>query len=191
MKAKVVLVGIGGYGGQYVRALTNWKGERNWEVVGIVDPMADKAPRYEEAKSLCDHVFNNLDEFFADNQADLAVIASPIQFHCEQTCTALAHDTNVLCEKPICAVIQQAYQMIEARDKSNGKFVAIGYQWSFSPQIQALKADILSGLYGAPKRLKTLVLWPRNDTYYGRNNWAGGLRSASGDWIRCCGCSRR
>ena len=41
MKSKIVLVGIGGYGGQYVMALTNWKGERNWEVVGIVDPLAD------------------------------------------------------------------------------------------------------------------------------------------------------
>ena len=38
MKSKIVLVGVGGYGGQYVMALTNWKGDRNWEVVGIVDP---------------------------------------------------------------------------------------------------------------------------------------------------------
>lgn len=183
MKSKIVLVGIGGYGGQYVMALTNWKGERDWEVVGIVDPLADKAQRRTEAMALCNRVYNTLDDFYAEQQADLAVIASPIQYHCEQTCAALAHGTNVLCEKPICAVIQQAYEMIKARDKADGKFVAIGYQWSFSPQMQALKADILSGMYGAPKRLKTIALWPRNDAYYGRNNWAGGLKSAKGDWI--------
>jgi predicted dehydrogenase len=183
MKSKIVLVGIGGYGGQYVMALTNWKGDRDWEVVGIVDPMAEKAQRRTEALALCNRVYKTLDEFYAEQQADLAVIASPIQYHCAQTCAALAHGTNVLCEKPICAVIQQAYEMIEARDKSNGKFVAIGYQWSFSPQMQALKADILAGMYGAPKRLKTIALWPRTDTYYGRNNWAGGLKSANGDWI--------
>ena len=155
MKSKIVLVGIGGYGGQYVMALTNWKGDRDWEVVGIVDPMAEKAQRRTEALALCNRVYKTLDEFYAEQQADLAVIASPIQYHCAQTCAALAHGTNVLCEKP----------------------------WSFSPQMQALKADILSGMYGAPKRLKTIALWPRTDTYYGRNNWAGGLKSTNGDWI--------
>ena len=58
MKSKIVLVGIGGYGGQYVMALTNWKGDRNWEVVGIVDPMAEKAQRRAEALALCDRVYN-------------------------------------------------------------------------------------------------------------------------------------
>ena len=51
MKSKIVLVGIGGYGGQYVMALTNWKGDRDWEVVGIVDPMAEKAQRRTAGRS--------------------------------------------------------------------------------------------------------------------------------------------
>ena len=75
MKSKIVLVGIGGYGGQYVMALTNWKGDRDWEVVGIVDPMAEKAQRRTEALALCNRVYKTLDEFYAEQQADLAVIA--------------------------------------------------------------------------------------------------------------------
>ena len=38
--------------------------------------------------------------------------------------------------------------MIEA-EKASARWVAVGYQWSFSPAVQALKEDILSGLFGA------------------------------------------
>jgi hypothetical protein len=41
----------------------------------------------------------------------------------------------------------------------------------------------MSGVFGAPRRLKTLVLAPRTARYYGRSNWAGAQRDASGKWI--------
>jgi hypothetical protein len=31
----------------------------------------------------------------------------------------------------------------------------------------------MKGMLGRPKRLKTLVLWPRDFAYYNRNDWAG------------------
>ncbi len=72
--------------------------------------------------------------------------------------------------------------MIEAREEA-GKWVGIGYQWSYTPTIQALKKDIMAGLFGKAKRLKTLLLWPRTSKYYGRNSWAGALKDAAGRWI--------
>ena len=59
----------------------------------------------------------------------------------------------------------------------------IGYQWSFSKAIQSLKNDIIKGLFGKPIRLKTLALWPRDDEYYGRNNWAGRIKENQGKWV--------
>jgi len=60
----------------------------------------------------------------------------------------------------------------------------IGYQWSFSSAIQALKRDLLAGRYGRPLRLATLCAWPRDMAYYRRNSWAGRLRdAASGAWV--------
>ena len=46
------------------------------------------------------------------------------------------------------------------RPRCRKKIVAIGYQWSFSDAIQKLKADVIAGIFGKPRRLKTLVLWP-------------------------------
>ncbi len=178
----VVLVGIGGYGNTAVTALLRNPLRQDWRLVGVVDPVADKAAAYAELKGLGLPFYASLDDFYRAAGADLAFISSPIQFHCPQTCTALAHGTNVLCEKPACATIQEARQMAAARDAA-GRFAAIGYQWSYTPAILDLKADIQAGRLGQPRRLKTLVLWPRTDAYYARNNWAGARKSPQGDWI--------
>jgi predicted dehydrogenase len=84
----------------------------------------------------------------------------------------------VLCEKPLCASLDDAVRMADTRDAA-GRLVGIGYQWSYSEGIQALKRDIASGVFGAPACLKTLVLWPRDRRYYTRNSWAG--RKATDD----------
>jgi len=88
----------------------------------------------------------------------------------------------VLCEKPVTATIQDALQMAAAEAASEGS-VGIGYQWSFSGTIQALKADVMAGMLGRPLRLRTKVLWPRPQSYYHRNNWAAKLKTASGSWV--------
>jgi predicted dehydrogenase len=60
----------------------------------------------------------------------------------------------------------------------------IGYQWSYSTAIQALKRDILAGLFGRPLRFSTLCCWPRDLAYYQRNPWAGRLRDpGTGEWV--------
>jgi predicted dehydrogenase len=109
----------------------------------------------------------------------LVVISTPLHLHCDQTVEALANGSHVLCEKPLSSTPQQAADMIDARDKA-GKQVSIGYQWSFSSAIGSLKRDVMAGLFGAPKRLRTLVLWPRDQGYYGRNDWAGRRYSKTG-----------
>jgi len=72
--------------------------------------------------------------------------------------------------------------MVEA-ERQSGKFVAIGYQWSFASAVQAIKKDVLSGVLGAPIRLKTLIMWPRAQSYYHRNDWAGAIKSPAGEWV--------
>ena len=182
-QVSIVLVGIGGYANSYVSALLNQRGERDWCLVGVVDPLAEKAPRYAELKAMGLPFYDSLEMFYASGEtADLAIICSPIQYHCQQACWAMKHGSHVLCEKPAAAVIDDALEMQSVSFKTHC-FCAIGYQWSYSPQILALKKDILSKRYGAATRMRSLALWARNDAYYHRNNWAGAQKSADGEWI--------
>lgn len=180
-QVSIVLVGIGGYGNIYVDALLSNLDRGDFKIVGAVDPRPEGCRNLHKIKERGIPIFSSMEEFYASFKADLAIISTPIHFHCSQTCYALSQGSNVLCEKPVSATIQEARQMMEARDRA-GKIVAIGYQWSYTDAIRALKKDIQSGLFGRPKRFKTIVLWPRDRDYY-RRGWAGKLKDAEGRWI--------
>ena len=178
----IALVGIGGYGGHYLPALLTPPDGRDVRLVGAVDPLPDRCSRLAELQGRGVPIYPDMASLFAERAADLVVIASPIHCHCAQTCLALANGANVLCEKPVAPTIQEALRMQEAADRA-GRFVAVGYQWSFTGAVQELKRDILDGRFGRPLRLKTLVLWPRAEKYYRRNDWAGRVRTPEGQWV--------
>ncbi|NMB45866.1 MAG: Gfo/Idh/MocA family oxidoreductase [Firmicutes bacterium] len=180
-QVSVVLVGIGGYGNNYVRALLDHEDDQRFHITGVVDPYPEGCDRYHELKQKKIPIYVELEEFYAEHAADLAVISSPIQFHHEHSCLALAKGSHVLCEKPVSARIQEAMDMQRAKEEA-GKNLAIGYQWSYSRAVQELKSDILQGKWGRPLRLKTLVLWPRAAEYY-RRAWAGRRQDPSGRWV--------
>ena len=178
----VVLVGLGGYGEVYLKALLDAWDDAQFDLVGAVEPTPTNCSRLDELRARGVRVYTSLESFYEASWADLVVIASTIHCHCAQTCSALLRGSHVLCEKPPAATVQEVDQMIAASEQA-GRWVAVGYQWSFSAAIQRLKRDIKSGLVGRARRLKSLCLWPRTDAYYRRNDWAGRLRGDQGQWI--------
>ncbi len=178
----ILLVGIAGMGSVYLKTLLENRERGLFKIEGAVDPFPERCSQLKELQSLRIPLYPDLENFYSRLAAELAVISSPIQFHGPQTCFALQRGSDVLCEKPLAATIQETRTIIEARDRAK-RWVAVGYQWSFSRAIRALKKDILTGLFGKPKRLKCLYLWPRDETYYGRNDWAGKQQDSRGRWV--------
>lgn len=179
---RVLLAGIGGYGNTYVNALLDHGAAHHATLAAAVDPAPQSCKRLAELTAAGVPVFADIDAALATVPADLVVLSTPISLHAPHAVAALDRGLNVLCEKPLCASTGDVRAMLAARRQS-GRLVAIGYQWSFSDAVLALKQDILSGRLGAPRRLRTIVLWPRALDYYGRNAWAGRLRDAQGRWV--------
>lgn len=182
-KIKILLTGIGGYASTYVNPLLDHR-YPDCEIVGCADPYPASCPRIDEIRALDIPVYSDMNDFFNDGKtADLCVITTPIHLHARQMKTALSHGCHVLCEKPLCGDISDLDSLLDA-EQSAGKYVAIGYQWSHSAAIRSLKTDIMSGTYGKPVMLKSIVLWPRDRAYYGRGSgWAGRLNSTDGSLI--------
>ncbi|MCX6570579.1 MAG: Gfo/Idh/MocA family oxidoreductase [Candidatus Aminicenantes bacterium] len=178
----VVLVGVGGMGTVYVRELLEKKDGGLFRIAGAVDPQPNRCRQYVEMRAMGVPCFVSLTDFYRNRMAELAILSSPIQCHKPQTCFALAKGSHVLCEKPAAATIQDVREMIGA-EKAAARWAAVGYQWSFSSAVQALKKDVMSGLFGRAKRMKCLYLWPRDEAYYRRNDWAGKKRDAEGAWV--------
>ena len=169
----IVLVGIGGYGVLYVDEIIKDADSGLCTFVGAVDPAAGASPRYQ---TLCERnipIFDTLEAFFAVHTADICCIAAPIQFHTPYSLLALKYGCHVLCEKPLSGDFRDGFLLDAIADREY-KFVMSGYQWSHSAAILALKRDILDGKFGAPKHLKTRILWPRAQSYFRRGSgWAG------------------
>ena len=169
---KVLLVGAGGYGVKYVDYLLQ-KIDPTLTLAGVVEPYFDACARREEILAAGVPVWESMEKFYAVSSAELAIICTPPFLHERQSILALENGSFVLCEKPVAPTLDAARRMAQA-EKRHGKWIAIGYQWSFAPAILALKRDILSGRLGKPRTLKTIVSWPRKKAYYGRGiGWAG------------------
>ena len=181
-KVKLLCVGVGGYAQVYLKEFLADK-DPIFEIVGAVDPYAQNSTYFNELNERQIPIFNTMAEFYAEKEADLAIISTPIHFHTRQIIEALKNGSNVLCEKPLSGCSEDA-KLIDEAAKEAGKFVMIGYQWSYAPAILDLKADVLNGTLGAPMLLKTLVLWPRKKEYFARSTgWSGKLRAKDGTVI--------
>ena len=176
----VAVVGIGGYGEVYVRALLDDAAGRPVTFVAGVDPYPQRSPRVGDLHARRVPVFPSLSAMYdAGLTPDLIVLASPLPLHAEQAVLALGRGSHVLCEKPIAATPDEAAAMIDARDRS-GRMLAVGFQWAFDAGVRRLRADVRDGRFGPPRRFRTRVYWPRNHAYYARNGWAGRLATADG-----------
>lgn len=179
----VVLVGIGGYGMVYVNALIGPFAKSGMVLKAAVDPYAKSSFGYQMLVDKGIPIYDTLDAFYEEHEADLAVISTPTHFHKVQTIYCMEHGSHVLCEKPVAVTLNDVDELLEV-SKRTAKEVSVGYQWSHSQAIMDLKQDVLNGKYGKISRMKTIVLWPRNDAYYTRGSgWGGKKRTADGELI--------
>ncbi|MFQ6038467.1 MAG: Gfo/Idh/MocA family protein [Candidatus Aminicenantales bacterium] len=179
----VILVGLGGMGRAYLECLLEeFPRSRVW-IQAAVDPFLRSPEVLSRLKAEGIPLVPSLSETpAAGRRPDCIILCSPIQHHVPQACEALSLGAHVLCEKPLGATVQEANRLIQAKNEAHG-WVMVGYQWSFSRAIRGLKKDILRGAFGRPLRFRTLCLWPRDQAYYRRNDWAGRLKDPEGAWV--------
>ena len=116
-KTRALLIGAGGYGELYVKQLAAHATEPVCEWVGVVDPFARKSGSWGLIERENVPVFDTPEAFFAEHEADLTVIATPIPLHAPQCIAAMEHGSDVLLEKPIAGSSEIAREIISARDR--------------------------------------------------------------------------
>ncbi len=176
----VAMVGIGGYGTHLLRTLIEEGADHGVRVVAVVDPMRERAPAAMAMVAAADiPCYAKCEDIPSGLGVELAVIASPIPVHAEQTGLLLSRGIHVLCEKPAAATLEDGLAMVKAA-RAAGRQCAIGFQWSFAPSTRRLKEALASGSLGAPRSIRVMTLWPRGKDYYARNGWAGRRYDAAG-----------
>lgn len=180
---RILFSAISGYGFYYLKTLFEEIPEEQAIICGVIDPQPEKSGHFPDILARGVPIYPDMESFFLDgNMADLTVISSPLQYHVPQAIIALKNGSNVLVDKPVGVTPGEIRRMIAVSNQT-GKWVEVGYQWSFSDAIQHLKRDILNGKFGKPVRMKTICLWPRPYAYFNRNNWAGKIRADDGSLV--------
>jgi predicted dehydrogenase len=175
----VLLAGIGGYGKLYVDGLLDQGPAHGVRLIAAADPFAAGQPSAARLAAAGVPCFDSLALALERHRPDLVVLSTPIHHHAADSILALESGCHVLCEKPAAGCLADAEAMASATRRT-GRFLAIGYQWSFSACIRTIKQRIRAGDFGQPLRFATKVCWPRPWSYYQRNRWAGAIRSREG-----------
>lgn len=156
--AKTYRVGIIGCGGRGQSHAASWTNTGRAEVVSAMDMNADAAAQLAEQFSLPTH-YTDVHEMFENNVLDMVSITTWQNVRAELTMIAAeVRMSGILAEKPMCASLGEADEMVAACERSGTK-LAIGHQLRFSAQNSEARRLIQEGAIGEPQ-----VMLRRNGT---------------------------
>jgi predicted dehydrogenase len=176
-RPRLGLIGISGYAKIYLQLLREAR-ERVDLVAAVVINPEEEAADVADLKRHGTTIYSNYEEMLAKEagRLDLCLIPTGISWHARMTVAALRAGANVLVEKPLTGSIADA-EAISAAERATGKFVAVGFQDIYAPEVMWLKDQICGGAIGKLKSVRMIGLWPRPAHYFTRNHWAGRLRA--------------
>ncbi len=175
---RTALIGVSGFANVHYDDLLREVAAGRMKALGatIVNPEQEPA-KVEKLKSLGCTIFGDYMEMLAqlDGQIDLCMIPTGIHLHAPMSIHAMRAGANVFVEKPAAALFSDVLAM-QAVERETGKFVAVGYQDMYGDNARKIKKAITDGRLGQLRSIKGIGMWPRDDAYYARNNWAGKLK---------------
>lgn len=140
---KVGLCGFGYWGPNLFRALSNNPG---FTVTGVADGRAERraaVPRASQALQL----FESAEEMIDHPSVEAVVIATPVALHFELAARALKKGKHVLVEKPMCASVEQARELIAIAERSRATLM-VDHTFIFHGVVQKLAELKRSGALG-------------------------------------------
>jgi predicted dehydrogenase len=175
---RAAIVGTGNIAGAHVEALRRM-GERA-EVVAAVDVEAARAEAFCSEHGI-PRSYEDTEEMLEEEAPDLVHVCTPPQSHRELSVQCMEAGAWVLCEKPLCASLEEM-DAIEAAERETGKFCSSVYQWRFGSGARHLRALISSGELGRPLVGLCQTTWYRDAAYYQvpwRGKWETELGGAT------------
>lgn len=142
-----IRVGIAGLGrsGWSIHAIGLTNLEEKYRIVAVSDPRSER--REEAAARFGCRTHADTDALFADEEIELAVVATPTPFHTPNAIAALRAGKHVVCEKPVAVSTADADQMIAAALET-GKTLVPFHNRRYTPDFLKVREVIASGKLG-------------------------------------------
>lgn len=170
---RIGIVGLGKMGLSHVSMI---RAHPDVSVEAVVDQagyVLDVLSKYTGLRTFTDY-----DEMLKSVELDAVIIATPTRFHASMVKTALEHDLNVFCEKPLCLTSAESEDLARlAADR--GLVTQVGYHNRFVGAFEEVKhlldaqaigkvTHVLAEAYGP------VVLKPKGSTWRSQRSEGGG-----------------
>lgn len=171
---RCALVGISGYGREYLRLLALPAVQPRLKLVAAVAVnAAEEAELCGQLRAEGVALFDSLEALLAAGpELELCILPVPIHLHTAMAEACLRASYRVLLEKPACASVAEL-DRLSTVEAETGRSVTVGFQYPSAPEARAAQAWLQAGRLGRIESLQGLVFWPRPQSYYARNRWAG------------------
>ncbi|RCK68931.1 gfo/Idh/MocA family oxidoreductase [Desertihabitans brevis] len=173
---RVLVVGCGVIGKHHGIVLTR---HPSFEVVGLVDPVAERASAVAQAVvdegGTAPQEYTDLDTALAAGGADLAAICTPSGMHVDQAEQALARGLHVVIEKPLDVTVSKSarFTRLAAEAAERGQVVSVISQHRFDPGAVVVRRTLDEGGFGTLTCALASMSWYRSQGYYDSGDWRG------------------
>jgi predicted dehydrogenase len=128
-----------------------WQRRRDVVVAGICDPDAGRAARRASERSI-PGVFDNAQAMLDGCAADVLDIASPVETHAPLALAAMTRGLHVLCQKPLCASLDEAQALLRALP--TGPRLMVHENWRFRPWYREVARWLEAGRIGTVRQAR-------------------------------------
>jgi predicted dehydrogenase len=177
VRPRLALIGVSGYAKIYLQLLDENRDRIDLVAAVIINPQ-EEAAVVADFKNRGVAIYPDYEQMLREQagKIDLCLIPTGISWHARMTIAALKSGANVLVEKPLAGSLADV-RAIRKAERETGRFVAVGFQDVYVPEVAWLKERILAGVIGRLESVRMIGLWPRPANYFTRNNWAGRLQA--------------
>ncbi len=158
MAARIGVIGVGGWGKNHLRVLSE---------LGCLAAFCDidrvKAERFEQKYGV--KGYTSLDEMLSEERLDAVTICTPTTTHFELAGKTLRAGLHTFVEKPLTATAREGEELLVLAEE-RGLMLTAGYIERFNPAVMDLKDLIRYGRVGEPLLLE----------FHRESGWMGNVR---------------
>jgi phthalate 4,5-cis-dihydrodiol dehydrogenase len=146
-------LGVAGLGRAFTLMLPTFLQDNRVQLVGACDPREEARAQF--ARDFAAPAHRSIEELAADPAVEAIYIASPHQFHADNTRTAAGSGKHVLVEKPMALTLAQCDAMI-ADCRAAGVHLIVGHSHSFDAPYRLAREIVARGELGKVKMVHAL-----------------------------------
>ena len=180
-----VLIGCGRIATNHIKAAINNK----LHIVAVCDvlpeAMENLLAKHGLEKDTSIKRYTDYKQMLAENEIELASIATESGIHAEIALHCIDCGVNVIIEKPMAMSIADAEEIIRRSDEKGVK-VSACHQNRFNIAIQQLRQALEAGRFGTLSHGSIHVRWNRNKGYYAQAPWRGTWAQDGGCLMNQC-----